>query len=197
MVSVSVNLLALGWEQILTLVTSPLPLWNCLCFYFLESELGFSFRLSYMLTQISLFHRLVEMGKEISNTSIEEIVTTHIFMCLHVTARNPFIFWIVEPSDKYPTCLMALCSHCSMSQAFDFYLSDNAFAICQSPYAFIFFWALCFVPWSFMLLCLCLSVWMIMWGHSLGRCWERMITCSESTSQRHHINENLMVRALG
>lgn len=68
MVSVSVNLLALGREQILTLVTSPEPLWNCLSFYFLESELGSNFGLSHILAQSPLFHRVVEMGKEINNT---------------------------------------------------------------------------------------------------------------------------------
>lgn len=142
-----------------------------------------------MLTHSSLFHRLVENGERNKQYKYRRISDYHIFMCVHITERNPLIIWIVEPSGRYPTCLLALCNLCSMSQAFDVYQSDNTFAICQSPYAFISFWAPCFAPWSFMCLCLCLSVWMIMWGHSLGRCWERMITCSESSSQRHQINE--------
>lgn len=114
MVSVNVNLLALGWEQILTLVTCSEPLWNCLWFYFLESELGFSFALSHMLTQASLFYRLVENRDRNKQYKYKRISDYHIFTCVHVTARNPFIIWIVEMSDKYLTHLMALCNHCSV-----------------------------------------------------------------------------------
>lgn len=109
--------------------------------------------------------------------------------------RNPFIFWLLESSHSYPTCPTALCNHCSMSQAFDFYLLENTLSICQAPYVFISSWAPCLASWSFMFLCLGLSSWITIWGHSLWRRWERMITCLEDSFQRHQINENIKVQA--